>query len=87
MGEVLKIKGVAEIKGSDATAQIVAWLREQADAIEKGKVRPVHKAVLTVYEDRNEQFRINSAFCNVSGLERIGLMHAALTDLTNVTNA
>ena len=83
MGEVLKIKGTAEARGVDAVTQVVAWLREQADAIERGEVRPVHKAVLTVYEDRSEQFRIGVAFCNVSGLERIGLMHAALSDLTN----
>jgi hypothetical protein len=85
MGDVLKLKGSdAPAQNTEAVAKVVAFLREQADAIESGDARPAHKAVLTIYEDTDGvKFRTQTAFCNASSIERAGLMAVALHDTIN----
>jgi hypothetical protein len=84
MGEVVSIKGETDIQGAKATAAVVAWLREQANGLESGEVRPAHKAVLTVFEDCSGTIRTHTVFCNTSAVERIGIMYMALNDTANV---
>lgn len=84
MGEVVSIKGETDVQGAEATAAIVAWLRDQANALESGESRPAHKAVLTVFEDCIGTVRTQTAFCNTSAIERLGIMYAALNDTANV---
>lgn len=82
MGEVVKLSEREEpVEGAEATAKIVQFLREHADMLESGELRPVHKAVLTVYESIGDQFRIQSAFCNATTLERVGIVTMALQDI------
>lgn len=84
MGDnVVSLKGKTTAHGPDAVAQVVAWLREQADEIEKGEARPVHKAILTVFEDCGDKVRTHTVFCNVSSVERVGIMFLALNDTAN----
>lgn len=85
MGEVLSLRsgGDAIESTAEATAKIVAWLREQANELESGEARPVHKAVLTVFEDCGDQIRVNSTFCNARFVERVGIMYTALNDVAN----
>ena len=84
MGKVVSIiKGEMNLQGAEATAAVVAWLREQADRLENGESRPAHKAVLTVFEDCSGTVRTCTVFCNTSAIERIGIMYAALNDTAN----
>ena len=84
MSNVVNLKGEITVEdATEATTKIVAWLREQANALESGESRPTHKAVLTVFEDCGDQIRINSSFCNARFIERVGIMYAALNDLVN----
>lgn len=86
MGQVIKLGQDVEVRGTEATAKIVAWLREQADAIENGKEWPVQKAVLTVLQDCGGQFRTRVIFCNAKTIERAGILSLALHDtLSNGT--
>jgi hypothetical protein len=80
MGEVVKLGRDTEVQGAEATAKVITWLRSQADAMESGQARPVHKAVLTVFEDCSGQVRTHTAFCNASSIERAGIMYLALND-------
>lgn len=80
MGEVIKLGQDIEVRGSEATAKIVAWLREQADALESGKDWPAQKAVLTVLQDCDGQFRTRVVFCNAKTIERAGILSLALHD-------
>lgn len=80
MGEVVKLGMDVEVRGSEAAAKVVAWLREQADAIESGESWPAHKAVLTVLGDCNGQFRTRVIFCNAATIERAGILALALHD-------
>ncbi len=83
MGEVVSIKGETDVQGAEATAAIVAWLRDQANALESGEARPAHKAVLVVLEDCSGTIRIGPAFCNASAAERVGIMYMALHDIAS----
>ena len=82
-GNVVKFKGEIPAYGTEAVTKIVAWLREQADAIENGDERPAHKAVLTLFEDCSGQIRTNTVFCNVSLVERVGITFLALNDMAS----
>lgn len=77
---VLKLVQHGQTRGPEAVADLIAWLRDTADDIESGS-ETAHKAVLTLYEDRGDEFRITSRYCNTSLLERIGIMTAALQDV------
>ena len=83
---VIKLKGEMPASGSEAVAKVVAWLREQADAIESGESRPAHKAVLMTFEDCGGEARTSAAYCNASVIERIGMAYMALNDMTNDTD-
>ena len=84
MGDVVNLKGLAAVDDvAEATAKIIAWLRELADELESGEARPAHKAVFTVFEDCGDSIRVHSAFCNARFIERVGIMYAALNDVTN----
>jgi hypothetical protein len=80
MGDIVKLKGETSVHGSEAVVKVVAWLRDQADALENGEARPAHKAVLTVFEDCSGQIRTHTAFCNASTVELVGIMYLALND-------
>lgn len=80
MSNVVKFAQNSNVRGPEATAAVVAFLRKQADEIESGESASVHKAVLVVYEDLGNQFRTLTAFCNITTLERVGLLSLALQD-------
>lgn len=80
MGDVTKLRGESPLYGMEATTRVVAWLREQADFLERGEARPAHKAVLTMYEDTGGKIRTVTVFCNTSSIERAGIMSMALHD-------
>jgi len=72
--------GTATAEGAAASALVVDFLREWADAIENGNER-AHKAVLVMYENcGGGPFRIASRGCNVSAIERAGIMAMAQDD-------
>jgi hypothetical protein len=84
MGEVVSIKGEkTDLQGTEATAAIVAWLRDQANILESGEARPAHKAILVVLEDCSGEIRIGPAFCNTSAAERVGILYMALHDIAS----
>lgn len=83
MDNVVKLKGEPAVQGGEATTKVVAFLREMADDLESGKARPVHKAILTVYEDNGDQVRVKSAFCNTRFVEAVGILATALNDAIN----
>lgn len=84
MGEVVSIKGEADIQGAEATAAVVAWLRGYADRLENGEARPADKAILLMYENIGEQFRVSTAYCNATTIERAGMLSLSLHDTANV---
>lgn len=84
MSNVVKLKGGIEtISGPDATVSVVTWLRNQADALEKGEARPAQKAILVTYESLGEQYLVSSAFCNATSIERAGMLTMALHDVAD----
>ena len=80
-----ELKGDANpIQGLEAVSDVVKFLREYADKLEKGEMRPAHKAVLILYEDCNEQFRISTAYCNATTIERAGMISVSLHDTVDL---
>lgn len=79
---ILKLSPDGPVSGPQATAEVVAWLRDTADELERGETWPAQKAVLTIYQDIGQQFRTSTSFCNATPLERIAIMHLALHDAT-----
>lgn len=77
MGKVVSLNKDAELRGSEATTSVVTWLRNQADALEKGEVRPAQKAILVTYESLGEQYLVSSAYCNATSIERAGMLSMA----------
>lgn len=84
MGDVVKLKGTDSAQSLDAVSDVVKWLREYADKIEKGEIRPTHKAVLILYEGLNEQFRVSTAYCNATTIERAGMISLSLHDIADL---
>lgn len=84
MSNVVNLAKDEPVRGKDAVAEIVAFLRKHADAIESGNARPVHKLILVAFEDRNEQFRVSTAYCNATAIERAGMLSMSLHDTTDV---
>jgi hypothetical protein len=84
MGEVVSIKGETDVRGAEATAAVVAWLREYADRLESGESRPVEKAVLLTYENIGDQFRVSTAYCNATTIERAGMLSLSLHDTADL---
>ncbi len=78
MDNVVKLKDGNPIDKPDEVSDIIAWLREYADRLEKGEVRPAHKAVLIIYEKLAEKFRISTAYCNAEAVERAGMISLSL---------
>jgi hypothetical protein len=81
---VIKLKGTDSAQGLDAVSDVVKWLREYADKIEKGEIRPTHKAVLILYEGLNEQFRVSTVCCNATTIERAGMISLSLHDTADL---
>ncbi len=84
MSNVIKLGKDEPVRGAEAVAHIVKWLREQADRLENGEARPAYKAVLLLYEDRGEQFRVSTAYCNATTIERAGMLSLSLHDTASV---
>lgn len=74
------VNNTVETDGDAARQMIVAFLREWADAIESG-AEDASKAVLTLYCQKDGQFRTRTRRCNVDLLSQVGLMHLALNDV------
>lgn len=80
---VIKLKGELSVHGDEATAKIVAWLRNEADSIERGDVLPVHKAVLVVHTEADGKVNTKVSYSNANILERTGMLTLALHDVAN----
>ena len=52
--------------------------------LESGEARPVDKAVLLVYENIGEQFRVSTAYCNATTIERVGMLSLSLHDTADL---
>lgn len=94
MGEVIHLVQSEDtpVSGREATAKVVAWLREQADLIENADSNrdapygDTEKAVLILYASATEasQFWIGSRYVNTNGvIERVGIVKLALADICN----
>lgn len=77
--KVLKLVQNTPVRGEDATAAVVAFLRRCADDIENGD-EAAHKAIILLYEDCGDQFRTVSRFCNATSIERAGIIAMASHD-------
>lgn len=84
MSNVVNLNKGEPVRGPEATSEIIKWLREYADKLEKGDARPACKAVLLLYEDRGEQFRVATAYYNATTLERAGMLSLSLRDTVDV---
>lgn len=80
MADVFKLVQNAPVRGEDAKAKVIAALRTCADAIESGEEKPAHKVIVVLYEDVGEQFAVRSRFCNVTAIERAGMLAMAVHD-------
>lgn len=80
MADVIKLVQNSTVRGEDATATVIAFLRKYADMIESGDEGPAHKAVLVLYEDREDAFCVRSRFCNATTMERAALFAMAAHD-------
>lgn len=81
---VVKLRGEAAVQGADATAKVIAWLRERANMLESGEARPAHKAVLVLHESTGDKFSTLTAYCNATSIERIGMLSLSLHDLASI---
>ena len=84
MDNVVSLRGENPVQGAEAVAHVVKWLREQADRLESGEAQPAHKALLLLYEDRGGQFRVLTAYCNATTVERVGMLGLSLHDTASV---
>lgn len=84
MSNVVNLSKSEPVRGPEATLEIVKWLREYADKLESGNTRPACKAILLLYEDRGEQFRVATTYCNATTLERAGMLSLSLHDTVKV---
>lgn len=80
MGEVVALVEGEPLRGSEATAKVVAWLRCLADQLEQGASRPVEKAVLITHEGLGDKFLVSTAYCNATAIERAGMLSMSLHD-------
>jgi len=80
MSNVIQLKGEATVRGPEANSEIVEWLRDYADKLENGEMPPAQMAILVLYEDRGEQFKISTAYCNATTVERAGMLSTSLHD-------
>ncbi len=86
-GKVIHLAAVnttVETAGAAASHLVVAFLREWADAIEKGE-KEADKAVLVLHyrEPDEDAFIISSRRCNADMITTVGMLHLALADLAN----
>lgn len=80
MADVLKTVHSTPVRGEEATAKVVDFLRRMANDIESGEEPEAQKAILIFYKDVGEQFAIRSRFCNCTSIERAGMMALAKHD-------
>lgn len=78
--KVTRLVSSTPVRGTEAQAKVVAFLRSQADAIEKGEEPGTQKAIVILYKDVGEQFAVRSRFCNVTSIERTGMLYMAAHD-------
>jgi hypothetical protein len=74
------------LQGSEATAEVVRFLRSIADSLESGEEQPAHKAVLVLYEDTGSKVAVRQRFCNATVVERTGILHIAAYDGVSVSD-
>lgn len=77
-----------ETKGEVARGLVVQFLREWADAIEKGE-EVAEKAVLILHDEQvdgdRSLFCTKIRRCNTTLIEQVGIMQIAITDLCSGT--
>lgn len=70
--------------GEDAYKLVVSFLREWADAIERGDDKRPESAVLIMYEKLPDGcFAVSSRRCNIDFLSTVGVLHLALAHLAS----
>jgi len=79
MKKVLTLTRDADV---DDRKMVVAFLRAQADAIEKGEY-DAHAAIIILYEKRGDRFKTATRRCNMDLLQQIGLMQCAIMDVSS----
>jgi hypothetical protein len=68
-------------EGEAAAKLVVEFLREWANAIEKGEELAERAILVMHHKHEGDEFVIKSRRCNVDLLSQVGMMHLALADM------